>query len=150
LPDTPMEYAMIRPAAQNDIAALMTLADLTGLFPPDELVEIGQMLDDHLGDDASGNHCWITDEEDGELVGVAYYAPERMTDGTWNLYLIAVKREGPPIADEDREGQVRCRHKTSTAKSGLRASAGCASTASSMRRALSIKSRRCAPPPPER
>jgi ribosomal protein S18 acetylase RimI-like enzyme len=27
---------------------------------------------------------------DNEPVGIAYIAPERMTEGTWNLYLIAV------------------------------------------------------------
>ncbi|BAZ40604.1 N-acetyltransferase GCN5 [Calothrix sp. NIES-4101] len=32
---------------------------------------------------------WLTDDE-RDLVGVAYFAPERMTEGTWNLYLIAI------------------------------------------------------------
>jgi ribosomal protein S18 acetylase RimI-like enzyme len=90
---------MIRPAAPDDTAALMALADATGLFPPDELAEIGRMLADHLGGDAGGDHSWVTDAAVGKLVGIAYYAPERMTEGTWNLYLIAVR--------PDRRGQGR-------------------------------------------
>jgi GNAT superfamily N-acetyltransferase len=90
---------MIRPATYADAAALMALADATGLFPPDELAEIGRMLADHLGGESGGDHCWITDDEGDELVGIAYYAPERMTEGTWNLYLIAVR--------PDRRGQGR-------------------------------------------
>ena len=37
----------------------------------------------------AGPQFWLTDDEGGP-VAVAYYAPERMTEGTWNLYLIAV------------------------------------------------------------
>ncbi len=33
---------------------------------------------------------WFVDETGGGLVGVAYMAPEKMTDGTWNLFWIAV------------------------------------------------------------
>jgi ribosomal protein S18 acetylase RimI-like enzyme len=84
------EFAMIRPATHDDRDALIALADATGLFAPSELAEIGQMLADHLSRDTDSNHSWITDEERGELTGIAYFAPERMTEGTWNLYLIGV------------------------------------------------------------
>lgn len=33
---------------------------------------------------------WFTDEKSGHPVGVAYLAPEKMTNGTWNLYWIAI------------------------------------------------------------
>ncbi len=37
------------------------------------------------------DQCWLVAEgTDGDLLGVAYCAPERMTNGTWNLYFIAV------------------------------------------------------------
>ena len=34
---------------------------------------------------------WLVASSERGIVALAYYAPERMTDGTWNLYLIAVQ-----------------------------------------------------------
>ena len=88
------QQSTIRPATPDDLPALKTLMDAVGLFPSD-------MLDDMMADyfnDPDSNHFWLTDD-DGGLVGIAYYAPERLTDGTWNLYLIAIH--------PDRQGQGR-------------------------------------------
>ena len=41
----------------------------------------------------------MTDAADGGPVGVAYYAPERLTEGTWNLYMLAVH------PDRQRQGR---------------------------------------------
>lgn len=89
---------MIRPIAPDDTAALIALTVSTGLFQPNEREVIGEVFADYFGNSNSDRFC-ITDDDNGELVGVAYYAPERMTDGTWNLYLIAVR--------PDRQGQGR-------------------------------------------
>jgi GNAT superfamily N-acetyltransferase len=48
------------------------------------------MLALYAGGDNDSGEFWITDEHNDELVGVAYCAPERMTNGTWNVLLIAV------------------------------------------------------------
>ena len=50
------------------------------------------MLADYF--DGGSDHFWIIndDEEEGP-VGVAYCAPELMTNGTWNLLFIAVRPE---------------------------------------------------------
>ena len=42
-----------------------------------------------LRGDVAG-HQWRVLDEGGHAMGVAYAAPERMTEGTWNLLLIAV------------------------------------------------------------
>ena len=81
---------MIRPTTPDDTAALIALADATGIFRQNELEELGEVLTDYFGGNIDRDHFWITDD-DGGPVGVAYYAPEPMTDGTWNLYLIAVR-----------------------------------------------------------
>lgn len=47
------------------------------------------MLNQHFSDETDSQDIWLSDY-DNELVGVAYVAPERMTEGTWNLYLIAI------------------------------------------------------------
>jgi ribosomal protein S18 acetylase RimI-like enzyme len=80
---------MIRLTTPNDTTALLALTEATGLFESNQIEELAQMLNQHLGDEADSQGIWFTDY-DNEPVGVAYVAPERMTDGTWNLYLIAI------------------------------------------------------------
>ena len=79
---------MIRPATPDDKKALMAIADAIGLFSPQE-EELGGMLAAYFDGNLGSDHFWIT-YDDGEPVGVAYYAPEQYADGTWNLYFIAV------------------------------------------------------------
>lgn len=76
----------IRLAERADIPALERLIDAVGLFPSEML---GGMMAPYLKGDGSTPEFWLTDEDNGPI-GVAYCAPERLTDGTWNLYLIAV------------------------------------------------------------
>jgi ribosomal protein S18 acetylase RimI-like enzyme len=80
---------MIRPVTPDDTDALLALANSLELFSSNELEELRQMLMDSMGKDSDTTPFWITDD-DGGLVGLAYCEPERMTEGTWNLQLIAV------------------------------------------------------------
>nr|WP_290222107.1 GNAT family N-acetyltransferase [Trichocoleus desertorum] len=80
---------MIRPTTLDDTPALLALADATGLFPASALELLRQMLVDALEGDSDAEQFWITDDNNGP-VGVAYCEPERMTDRTWNLQLIAI------------------------------------------------------------
>jgi ribosomal protein S18 acetylase RimI-like enzyme len=79
----------IRLVTQADIVQLKTIIDKNGLFPPDMLDD---MLQPYLQGSASGEF-WLTDEADNTLITIAYCAPERMTQGTWNVLLIAVLPE---------------------------------------------------------
>ncbi|NEU74663.1 GNAT family N-acetyltransferase [Hassallia byssoidea VB512170] len=88
---------MIRPTTPDDTTALIAIADAIG-FEPNELEELSEMLSDYFGGDSDGDRFWITDDDNGP-VGVAYCEPERMTDRTWNLQLIAIR--------PDRQGQGR-------------------------------------------
>lgn len=81
---------MIRPAIREDRTALLTLIEASGLFPPSELTDIAQLLDDYHQGALGEGHNWIVDDQQGELVSSAYYAAERFTDGTWNLLMIVV------------------------------------------------------------
>lgn len=89
---------MIRPTTPADTAAILDIAVAAGIAPAGETGEIAAVLADSLAGKLGPDHCWLTDD-DGEPVGVAYYAPERLTDGTWNLYMIAVH--------PDRQGKGR-------------------------------------------
>ncbi len=80
---------MIRFATPEDTDALLVLAGATGLFEADQLAELSQMLEQHFQGRITPPGLWLTDV-DPQPVGVAYVAPERMTHGTWNLYLIAI------------------------------------------------------------
>jgi ribosomal protein S18 acetylase RimI-like enzyme len=77
---------MIRPVMPDDVTALKSVIDAVGLFPSEML---DGMLTEYFAGGADNKQIWLTDDEAGPFA-VAYYAPERMTDGTWNLYLIAV------------------------------------------------------------
>ncbi|MDJ0695576.1 GNAT family N-acetyltransferase [Mastigocoleus sp. MO_188.B34] len=89
---------MIRPTVPDDTNALLTLANAAIDFEPKELEELSKILTDYFSDDNKNSHFWLTDEDDG-VVAAAYCAPERMTNGTWNLLFLAVR--------PDRQGQGR-------------------------------------------
>jgi ribosomal protein S18 acetylase RimI-like enzyme len=84
-----LKPTMIRLTTPDDTNKLLDLAEATGLFEPNQIEELDQMLDQYFSDGINTEGLWFTDDEN-ELVGVVYVAPERMTEGTWNLYLIAV------------------------------------------------------------
>lgn len=84
----------IRPVTPEDTDALKAVIDASGLFP-------SELLDDMIAGYFSGDvgdEFWLTIDAGGPLA-VAYYVPERMTQGTWNLLLIAVH--------PDHQGQGR-------------------------------------------
>ncbi len=75
----------IRSITREDIAPLKKVIEAHDLFPAD-------MLDEMISDYFQGKNeseLWFTYEEE-RAIAIAYCAPEKMTEGTWNLYLIAV------------------------------------------------------------
>ncbi len=83
---------MIRAIASDEVENVLAVAVASGLFEKNELDELRATLASYFAKDINQDHHWIA-EADEELQGVAYFAPERMTDGTWNLYMIAVRRK---------------------------------------------------------
>lgn len=82
-----MNKHLIRIPNQADLPAMKAVIDANAMFPSD-------LLDDMIApffSEAITSEFWrVAESPDGELVGLAYCAPERMTEGTWNLLLIAV------------------------------------------------------------
>ncbi|HEY0936443.1 MAG TPA: GNAT family N-acetyltransferase [Trebonia sp.] len=87
-----------RPARAQDRDAIIDVVHASGLFPPDALSEVEATLDGFLAGAAAADR-WIVADTGTSIAATAYYAPERMTDGTWNLYLLAVH------PDHQREGR---------------------------------------------
>ena len=78
----------IRALERCDVPALKGVIEATELFP-------SEMLDGMLAGYLDGNaaeEIWLTASEGGSdgPFALAYCTAERMTSGTWNLYLIAV------------------------------------------------------------
>ena len=78
-------HQTIRPLQPNDMPEVKAVVEACGLFPPELLDE---MTAGYFSGEATMD-SWLT-YDDGKPVAVAYCAPERMTEGTWNLLLIAV------------------------------------------------------------
>jgi ribosomal protein S18 acetylase RimI-like enzyme len=57
------------------------------------MIALQEVLDDyHASNREEGHHC-VTFEQNGHIVGFAYYAPAAMTEHSWYLYWIAVSRQ---------------------------------------------------------
>ncbi len=80
-----MHAFVTRSAAAADVAEMQSIAEQTGLFPPEMLPDmIAPMLAGESDD------LWHLALLDTDIVGFAYTVPEPMTDGAWNMRAIAV------------------------------------------------------------
>ncbi|MBL8821384.1 MAG: GNAT family N-acetyltransferase [Planctomycetia bacterium] len=82
---------MIRATVPADTPELLALAEGTLVFKPHEIVALNEVLDDYHDTNHAEQHRCVTVEEDGQIIGFAYYAPAAMTERTWYLYWIAVR-----------------------------------------------------------
>lgn len=84
---------MIRPTIPSDTPALIVLARATGVFKPIEIEALQEVLDDYHDLMHRHGHRCVSSEQDGQIIGFAYYAPTAMTDRGWHLYWIAVSKQ---------------------------------------------------------
>lgn len=82
-----MNQINIRPIKLEDIPDLKDIIQTSGLFPADLLDD---MTSDYFNNPGETTDIWLTLTVDGKPIGIAYCAPERLTEGTYNLYLIAI------------------------------------------------------------
>ena len=89
----------IRPMTGDDKAALMGILRDISEFLPAEVVVAEEVLDAYLADgQASGYHVMVA-EVGSSVVGYVCYGPVPLTEGTWDIYWLAVapKRQGQGI-----------------------------------------------------
>ncbi|MCG8387391.1 MAG: GNAT family N-acetyltransferase [Cytophagales bacterium] len=77
-----------RQVVKDDVQGLKDIIDSSDLFPSALLDE---MMENYFNDPASTD-TWLTATYESRPIVAAYYAPEKLTDGTFNLYLIAVHK----------------------------------------------------------
>ena len=78
----------MRAITKSDLSDLKEVIDSTELFPADLLDEMTEGFFLH----PNAPDIWLTKEVNQKPIAVAYCAPERMTEGTFNLYLIAIHK----------------------------------------------------------
>lgn len=79
----------MRDAARVDREKIRTLALDNDMFAPDEMGDFDQTLDGFLTGAADHDRWLVAQDENGDIVGAAYYAPEPLAARAWNLYFLA-------------------------------------------------------------
>ena len=85
---------MIRAMQPQDKEEVMRLLQETGMFTAEEVVVAEELVDLYLN--LPGQKDYIVDvleEDSGRVVGFATWGPTPLTDGTFDLYWIAVSPE---------------------------------------------------------
>lgn len=79
----------IRRVTRSDLAELKHVLDSIDLFPSEML---NDMISDYL-DNPESEDIWITALENDKPISLAFCAPEKVTEGTYNLYAIGVQKD---------------------------------------------------------
>jgi ribosomal protein S18 acetylase RimI-like enzyme len=82
----------LRPVRQNDREGLVTLLRADGLFTSEERSVALELIDGALAE-PGGEYRVTIAELGGRLNGYVCYGPTPMTEGTWDLYWVAVHPE---------------------------------------------------------
>ncbi|WP_431221682.1 GNAT family N-acetyltransferase [Serratia sp. L9] len=102
----------IRPVESSDVGPLLNMLKVSGQFDEEGLMHVRGMLENYL----SGNseELWFSAEQQG-LAGIAYCAPEIMTNNVWNLLMLWInpshQRQGVGQALINKvENELRHKH----------------------------------------
>jgi GNAT superfamily N-acetyltransferase len=82
----------LRATDADDVPILVSLAEGTLVFTPQEIVGLQEDLESCLSGNDPLDHL-LTLEHAGHVVGFAQFGPAEITQGTWYLYWIAVDRQ---------------------------------------------------------
>lgn len=82
---------MITPAIEKDGADILKIAANSGVFDPIEVETVAELWNEFMrkGPEPSGYH-FIVSRENDHLSGFACFGPRALTEGTYDLYWIAV------------------------------------------------------------
>ncbi|MBN1188762.1 MAG: GNAT family N-acetyltransferase [Dehalococcoidales bacterium] len=80
----------IRPMAVRDKTAVQKILVNTPEFTPAEVTLAEQVLDECLQDPENSGYFTLVAETDSAVAGFICYGPTPITEGTWDIYWIAV------------------------------------------------------------
>ena len=84
-----MEDSNIRKVQINDLTGLKEVLDSSELFASEYLDD---MISDYFNNSDSDD-IWFTYIDNDRPIAIGYCAPEKLTNGTYNLYAIALRKE---------------------------------------------------------
>jgi len=79
----------IRKVVKQDVATLKEVLNSIELFP-------AEMLDDMISDyfnNPKSQDIWFTATQNDQPIAIGYCAPEKLTEGTYNLFAIGVRND---------------------------------------------------------
>jgi ribosomal protein S18 acetylase RimI-like enzyme len=82
--------AELRGLRAEDRAPLAAILKATGVFYDEEVAVALELMDHALGRPGQTDYVFVVAESGGRPAGYACYGPVPMTDGSWDLYWIAV------------------------------------------------------------
>ena len=80
----------IRPIVPGDRARLLAIVTAVGNFTPEEVETAMEVIDEGLAGSGRGDYFLNVLEEEGRVIGYECHGPTPLTDGTYDLYWIAV------------------------------------------------------------
>jgi len=97
-----MGVTRTRPLEARDRPAIVDLVSLVGNFSSDEVEVALELVDEWLADGEKSDYiCWVIEDDEG-VRGYVCIGPTPLTDGTFDLYWIAVD----PSAQGRGYGQI--------------------------------------------
>lgn len=82
---------MKRLSTPRDLPSILSVAEQSGLFPPEHLDQLHSMLESYFSSEPNSDQIWITDiDSNSEVTSILFCEREAMTNETWNIRLIAV------------------------------------------------------------
>ncbi|HOV37919.1 MAG TPA: GNAT family N-acetyltransferase [Spirochaetales bacterium] len=93
-----MRSPLIRPFTLEDRSPILTILDQTSMFTPEEIEVARELIDAWLFEPGQKDYILYTAEGENQVLGYVCYGPTPATEGTFDLYWIAVdprfQREG--------------------------------------------------------
>jgi GNAT superfamily N-acetyltransferase len=83
----------LRDLRRPDRPEVARILESSGAFRPEEVAVGLELVDETLDPGPSTDYRWSVAEVDGRVVGFACFGPVPMTEGTFDLYWIAVEPE---------------------------------------------------------
>ena len=85
---------MIRPMTTSDKPKVMNIIAATGFFRPDEILVAEELIDVYLGLPGQKDYeIAVLEREGGEVAAYLTWGPTPLTEGTYDLYWMAVSPE---------------------------------------------------------